>query len=265
MTIPNNTIYSSNIAKVNTQFFNDSRKTMTLTSDPTLLAGFMNPQPNADFITIAGYKSQTNQTRYTTYRVPSSKNISINKTAVGLSLMGFITYNAGPVKPTSLFITKISDGISITCQGDETQSLINKETIVGAVTQVMIFYSDSESGTYNRLENVGLISRNLVSGTTYKYECESTNNLKLVLGNTYFFKVATRNDVSIQYETDNFNSVAASNQSGFFQATYGDLLNSAYTRNNTNQWVGTTTKVRVDNGWVDTTIKKRNSTNTGWV
>ena len=240
--------------------FTNSRNTLTLTANTTFLAGFVAPTTATSFWNIfARTTSQTSQNVYYDSSIVYNGTFStatINNSTQ--SLMGFITYNAGPVQPTSLAITTTTNGISITCEGNESQSISTGS--VGAVSEVMFFYSLTLGGTYNVLGTDTSITRTLISGTTYQYTADITGTLNL--GENYYFKVATRNDVSIQYEIDNAGSVAASEQSAAVQALYGNLI---HTRNISNVWGSSNVQVRAGGSWNPCIIKKRNDTNTAWI
>ena len=184
---------------------------------------------------------------------------------IAQSMLGFVGYNAAPVQPTSLIITTTSTGISITCQGDELNSL-SSGTTVGAVTQLLLFYSLTSGGTYNVATTITTITRTLVSGTTYRYTAQATGIGALTLGQSYFFKVASINDVCIQYQAEAASRVAAGQQSIAIQQTYG-AANFIKVRNSTNTaWANASISVRTLIGgtltWSGATIKKRSSTNT---
>jgi len=240
--------------------FTNSRNTLSMAANTTYLAGFVAPTTSTSFWNIfARTTSQTGQNVYYDNSIVYNGTFStatINNTTQ--SLMGFITYNAGPVQPTSLAITTTTNGISITCQGNESQSISTGS--VGAVSQVIFFYSLTLGGTYNVLGTDTSITRTLISGNTYQYTANITGTLNL--GETYYFKVATRNDVSIQYEVDNAGSVAASEQSSAVQAVYGNLI---HTRNISNVWDSSNVQVRAGGSWNPCIIKKRNDTNTAWI
>ncbi len=242
--------------------FTDSRNTITLTTtSTTFLAGFVAPTTSTSFWNI--FARTTNQTGQNVYYDNSIVYNGTFSTATvnnaTQSMMGFITYNAGPVKPTNLVITQTTNGISITCRGNEAQSL-SSGTTIGAVSQVTFFYSTTLGGTYAVLGTDTSITRTLISGTTYQYTAEITGTLNL--GEIYYFKVATKNDVSIQYQVDNAGSVAASEQSDAVEALYGNLI---HTRSVTNVWGSSTVQVRGGGSWNSATIKKRNDTNTEWI
>jgi hypothetical protein len=245
----------------------NSRNTITLTAASTTFgAGFAAPSTATAFWNIfARTTGQTSQTVYTSSFSSTANagtgNISGQSiTHASQSMMGFITYNAGPVKPTNLVITQTTNGISITCRGNEAQSL-SSGTTIGAVSQVMFFYSTTLGGTYAVLGTDTSITRTLISGTTYQYTAEITGTLNL--GEIYYFKVATKNDVSIQYQVDNAGSVAASEQSDAVQASYGNLI---YRRTVANVWGSSTVQVRGGGLWNNNaTIKKRNVANTEWI
>ena len=241
--------------------FTDSRNTISLTANTTFLAGFVAPTTSTAFWNIfARTTSQTGQNVYYDNSIVYNGTFStatVNNSTQ--SLMGFITYNAGPVKPTNLVITQTTNGISITCRGNEAQSL-SSGTTIGAVSQVMFFYSTTLGGTYAVLGTDTSITRTLISGTTYQYTAEITGTLNL--GEIYYFKVATKNDVSIQYQVDNAGSVAASEQSDAVQSVYGNLI---YRRTVANVWGSSTVQVRGGGLWNNSTIKKRNVANTEWI
>jgi hypothetical protein len=243
----------------------NSRNTITLTAaSTTFAAGFAAPTTATSFWNIfARTTGQTGQNVYTSAFTSTvnagTGNISgATITHATQSMMGFITYNAGPVQPTNLTITPTTNGISITCRGNEAQSL-SSGTTIGAVTQIIFFYSLTLAGTYNVLGTDTSITRTLISGTTYQYTASISGTL--ALGETYYFKVATRNDVSIRYEVDNAGSVAGSEQSDAVNSVYGSLI---YTRN-ASIWDATIVQVRGAGVWNTGTIKKRNNTNTAWL
>jgi hypothetical protein len=243
----------------------NSRNTITLTAASTTFgAGFAAPSTATAFWNIfARTTGQTAQNVYTsaftsTVNAGTGNITGQTITHATQSMMGFITYNAGPVKPVNFTVTPTTNGISITCQGNESQSISTGS--VGAVSQIIFFYSETLTGTYNVLEISTSITRTLISGTTYQYTATSSNLLDL--GKSYYFKVSTRNDVSIQYEVDVPGSFAASEQSDAVNALYGNLI---HTRNGINVWDSTTVKVRGIGVWNNATIKKRNDTNTTWL
>jgi hypothetical protein len=168
------------------------------------------------------------------------------------SLMGFITYNAAPIKPTNFVVTTTVDGIEITCEGNEVQSTSSGTN--GNITQVMFFYSTTEFGTYEVLGTDTTIIRTLVSGTTYSYTAQMNNTISSVLleiGRSYYFKVATINDLCIQYQAELAGRVIAGQQSDTVLAQYGKL-----------QFI----KVRnvTNTAWQAGTINYRNISNTAW-
>ena len=240
----------------------NSRNTITLTSTSTTFgAGFAAPTTATAFWNIfARTTGQTGQNVYTSAFTSTANAGTGNITGETInnatqSMMGFITYNAGPVQPTNFTITTTTNGISITCQGNENQSISTGS--IGAVSEIVFFYSETLGGTYNVLETDTSIVRTLISGTTYQYTATSSDLLPL--GKIYYFKVATKNDVSIRYQVDVPGSVAASQQSVAVQALYGNLI---HTRSVTNVWNSTSVKIRGGGIWNNATIKKRTSTNT---
>lgn len=240
--------------------FTNSRNTLTIAANTTYLAGFVAPTTATSFWNIfARTTSQTGQNVYYDNSIVYNGTFStatINNSTQ--SLMGFITYNAGPVQPTNLAITTTTNGISITCQGNESQSISTGS--VGAVSEVIFFYSLTLGGTYNVLGIDTSITRTLISGTTYQYTADITGTLNL--GQIYYFKVATRNDLSIRYEVDNPGSVAGSQQSNAVQAVYGSLIR---TRNIGSVWGSSTVQIRSGGLWNNCIVKKRNDTNTTWI
>jgi hypothetical protein len=243
----------------------NSRNTITLTAASTTFgAGFAAPTTATAFWNIFSRTTgQTGQNVYnsafTSTANAGTGNISgATITHATQSMMGFITYNAGPVKPVSFTVTPTTNGISITCQGNESQSISTGS--VGAVSQIIFFYSLTLTGTYNVLGTDASITRTLISGTTYQYTASISGTLDL--GQSYYFKVATRNDVSIQYQIDVPGSVAASEQSDAVNSVYGSVI---HTRNVSNVWDTTTVRVRGVGVWNNATIKKRNDTNTAWL
>ena len=249
--------------------FTNSRKTLTQAANTTYLFGFTNVYTSTQFYTIFARKTgQTGQLIYINNAELASSSVTTGSTVnsgIAQSMLGFVGYNAAPVQPTSLIITTTSTGISITCQGDELNSL-SSGTTVGAVTQLLLFYSLTSGGTYNVATTITTITRTLVSGTTYRYTAQSTGIGALTLGQSYFFKVASINDVCIQYQAEAASRVAAGEQSIAVQQTYG-AANFIKVRNSTNTaWANASISVRtlIDGTltWSGATIKKRSSTNT---
>jgi hypothetical protein len=251
--------------------FTNSRKTITLTANTTFLFGFTNVYTSTQFFTIFARKTgQTGQLIYINAGETAATNVTTGSTVnsgIAQSMLGFVGYNAAPVQPTSLTITTTSTGISITCQGDEVNSL-SSGTTVGAVTRLLLFYSSTSGGTYNVATTITTITRTLVSGTTYRYTAQATGTYSdaLILGHSYFFKVASINDVCIQYQAEAASRVAAGQQSIAVQQVYGSA-DIVKVRNSTNTaWANASIFVRTLIGdtlqWSGATIKKRSSTNT---
>lgn len=252
--------------------FTNSRNTLTLTANTTYLFGFTNVYTSTQFFTI--FARNTNQTGQLIYinageTAATSVTATTNTVNSGIaqSILGFVGYNAAPVQPTSLTITTTSTGISITCQGDEVNSL-SSGTTVGAVTQLLLFYSLTSSGTYSVATTITTITRTLISGTTYRYTAQATGTYSgaLILGQSYFFKVASINDVCIQYQAEAASRVAAGEQSSSVQQVYGSA-DIVKVRNSTNTaWANASISVRTLIGgtlqWSGAIVKKRSSTNT---
>jgi hypothetical protein len=256
--------------KATTFPFTNSRNTLTQTANTTYLFGFTNVYTSTLFFTIFARKtnpSQTGQLIYINAGETAATNVTTATTVnsgIAQSMLGFVGYNAAPVQPTSLTITTTSTGISITCQGDEVNSL-SSGTTVGAVTQLLLFYSLSSSGTYNVVTTITTITRTLVSGTTYRYTAQATGTYSgaLTFGQSYFFKVASINDVCIAYQAEAASRVAAGEQSSAVQQVYGSA-DIVKVRNSTNTaWVNASISVRTPLGtWSGATVKKRSSINT---
>lgn len=251
--------------------FTNSRNTITQTADTTYLIGFTNVYTSTSFWTIFARKTspaQSNQTIYVNSAELATSSVSTaNVSQSSQSMLGFVGYNAAPVQPTSLTITTTSTGISITCQGDEVNSL-SSGTTVGAVTRLLLFYSLTSSGTYNVVTTITTITRTLISGTTYRYTAQATGTYSgaLTLGESYFFKVASINDVCIAYQAEAASRVAAGQQSSAVQQVYGSA-DIVKVRNSTNTaWANASISIRTLIGgtlqWSGATVKKRSSTNT---
>ena len=159
--------------------FTNSRNTLTQAANTTYLFGFTNVYTSTSFFTIFARKTspaQTGQLIYINNAELASSSVTTGSTVnsgIAQSMLGFIGYNAAPVQPTSLTITTTSTGISITCEGNELNSL-SSGTTVGAVTQLLLFYSLTSGGTYNVATTITTITRTLVSGTTYRYTAQAT-------------------------------------------------------------------------------------------
>lgn len=251
--------------------FTNSRNTRTLTANTPYLFGFTNVYTSTSFFTIFARKTspaQTGQLIYVNNAELATSSVTTGSTVnagIAQSMLGFIGYNAAPVQPINLTITTTSTGISITCQGDELNSL-SSGTTVGAVSRLLLFYSLTSGGTYNVATTITTITRTLVSGTTYRYTAQATGIGALTLGESYFFKVASINDVCIQYDTEAANRISGGQQSIAVQQTYGNA-NFIKVRNSTNTaWENASISVRtlIDSTltWSGATIKKRSSTNT---
>jgi hypothetical protein len=251
--------------------FTNSRNTLTLTANTTYLIGFTNVYTSTQFFTIfARNTNQTGQLIYINNAELATSSVTTATTVnsgIAQSMLGFVGYNAAPVQPTSLTITTTSTGISITCQGDEVNSL-SSGTTVGAVTQLLLFYSSTLGGTYNVATTITTITRTLISGTTYRYTAQATGTYSgaLTLGESYFFKVASINDVCIQYQSEGASIVAAGEQSSAVQQVYGSA-DIVKVRNSTNTaWSNASIFVRTLIGgtlqWSGATVKRRSSTNT---
>jgi hypothetical protein len=205
--------HTSAAIKATTQNFNNSRNTLTMTGNTTYLAGVANPSTSTSFWTIlAKSTGQTGQNFYYDTTVTISGNMS---TATVLSSntaqMGFITYNNAPKQPTSVVFSTIIDGISVTCQSDETNSISTGS--VGAVSRIRFFYSTTATGTYTYFGSDTSITRTLISGKTYEYTASITGGTTLNQGGKYYFKVALMNDVCIQYQSENPTTIPAGQQS----------------------------------------------------
>jgi hypothetical protein len=244
----------------------NSRNTLTITGDTGYLAGFVAPTTGTLFWNIfARATAQTAQNVYydtsVTYNGTFSTATVNNSTQ---SLMGFINYNAAPVKPTNLVITTTTTGIQITCQCNEVQSLsVSSGTTVGDVSQILFLYSENNV-TYKVLTTDTSITRTLVSGlTTYQYvaNASGTYTNKITLGRKYYFKVAAINDLCIQYQAESSTTrVAAGEDSDASFAQYG-RQQFIKIRNVTNTaWV-----YPLDVNLVPTLTRIRNLGDTQWI
>jgi hypothetical protein len=188
-----------------TQNFNNSRNTLTITGNTTYLAGVANPSTATSFWTIFSKSTgQTGQIIYYDTTVTTTGNMSTATVLdTNIAQMGFITYNNAPQQPTSVVFSTMPDGISVTCQSNEINSLYSTTGSLGAVSRVSFFYSDTAGGTYTYLGSDTSISRALSSGTTYTYAASITGGTTLNQGGYYYFKVALMNDLCIQYQLEN--------------------------------------------------------------
>jgi hypothetical protein len=240
------------------------RNTLTITANTTYLAGFVAPTTSTSFWNI--FARTTNQTAQNIYYDNSIVYNGTFSTATvnnsTQSLMGFINYNAAPVKPTNLVITTTTTGIQITCQCDEVQSL-SSGTTVGAVSQILFLYSENNV-TYKVLTTDTSITRTLVSGlTTYQYvtDASGTYTNTITLGRKYYFKVAAINDLCIRYQAESSSTrVAAGEASDASFAQYG-RQQFIKIRNVTNTaWV-----YPLDVNLVPTLTRIRNLGDTQWI
>jgi hypothetical protein len=264
-------IWNGAAVQATTFTFSNSRNTITINANTTYYAGFAAPTTSTAFWNIfARKKGQAGQDVYThffssTANAGTGNLPSLTRTHISQSLMGFITYNACPPKPTNLVITTTNTGISITCQSNESQSIATGS--VGAVVYVRFFYLDSLTGIYNYLGTDTSITRTLISGTTYQYQATFEGGTTLTQGRKYFFKVATMNDVCIKYQSEQVGSLPASEQSTAVEAQYGssNILNIRNSANSS--WVKTDFKVRnlLNNNWSNTSVAIRDATNSFWV
>jgi hypothetical protein len=244
----------------------NSRNTLTVTTtSTTYLAGFVAPTTSTSFWNI--FARTTNQTAQNVYYDNSIVYNGTFSTATvnnsTQSLMGFINYNAAPVKPTNLVITTTTTGIQITCQCNEVQSLsVSSGTTVGDVSQILFLYSE-DNVTYKVLTTETLITRTLVSGTTYQYlaSASGTYTNTITLGRKYYFKVAAINDLCIQYQAESSTTrVAAGEDSDASFAQYG-RQQFIKIRNVTNTaWV-----YPLDVNLVPTLTRIRNLGDTQWI
>jgi hypothetical protein len=194
-------------------------------------------------------------------------------------MMGFINYNAAPVKPTNLVITTTTTGIQITCQCNEVQSLsVSSGTTVGDVSQILFLYSE-DNVTYKVLTTETLITRTLVSGTTYQYlaSASGTYTNTITLGRKYYFKVAAINDLCIQYQAEEANRIAAGEASAAsLLAQYGrqqfikirNATNTAWVYPvNTTTLEPTLTRIRdaLNTEWINGEVYIRNANNDDWI
>jgi len=217
---PNNVIivggpgwYLANAVLATTQIFNNSRNTLTITGATTYVAGLANPSTATSFWTVYAEIAQSGQNVYYDTGVTMSGNMTLTVETTGDCQMGFITYNNAPQQPTSVVFSTMPDGISVTCQSNEINSLYSTTGSLGAVSRVSFFYSDTAGGTYTYLGSDTSISRALSSGTTYTYAASITGGTTLNQGGYYYFKVALMNDVCIQYQLENSTAIAAGQQS----------------------------------------------------
>jgi hypothetical protein len=178
--------------------FTNSRITLTVNANTTYLAGFVSPTTQTAFWNIfARTVNQSGQNVYyatgLTYNDPFTIITPPNKSVE--SMMGFINYNAAPVKPTNLVITTTVTGIQITCRCNETHSLSSADPLVGNVSRILFLFSEDDE-TYKVLTTDTSITRTLVSGTTYQYAANASGTYSniITIGKKYYFKVAAIND-----------------------------------------------------------------------
>jgi hypothetical protein len=209
---PNNVIiingpnwYLDNPVLATTLLFDNSRNTLTITGNTTYVAGLANTTTTNDWTIIAETTSQANQNVYTDTGVTKSGNMVLNPLKSGDCQLGFITYNNAPVIPSNVIFTSISNGISVTYQGNEANSISTGS--VGAVVSIRFFYSTSANGNYTYFGTDTSISRTLISGTTYQYSGSFSGGSILQQGVYYYFKVASVNDICIQYQIENPTSI----------------------------------------------------------
>jgi hypothetical protein len=248
--------------------FTNSRNTLTLTANTTYVAGFSSPSSGTFWNIFARETAQTGQDVYydsTSVNPTGGMTISATPYTATNSIMGFITYNACPPQPTNLVITSTSTGISVTCQSNEAQSFISGVT-ASAVVNVRFFYSETLGGTYNYLGADTVITRTLISGTTYQYVATFEGGTTLTQGKQYYFKVATMNDVCIQYQAENVGSIPASQQSTAVFAQYGNANVVRVRNSGNNGWTTIDVKVRnINNTWTSANVAVRNVNDDAWL
>ena len=220
----------------------NSRETLTVTNtSTTYLAGFVSPTTGTSFWNI--FARTTNQTNQNVYYDSSVTYNSTFSTATiqnppSQSMMGFINYNAAPVKPTVTQVITTTTGIQVTCQCNETQSL-SSGTTVGAVSQILFLFSEDDI-TYKVLTADTSITRTFLTVATYSYVANTSGTYtnKIKIGKKYYFKVAAINDLCIQYQAEASTTRVAA----------GEASTSTYIQYGHAQF-----------------IKIRNQTNTAWV
>jgi|694.fasta_scaffold19834_8 hypothetical protein len=261
--------------------FTNSRNTLTLNANTTYLAGFVSPTtPTAFWNIFARTVNQSGQNVYyatgLTYNDPFTIITPPNKSVE--SMMGFITYNAAPVKPTNLVITTTVTGIQITCRCNETHSLSSADPLVGNVSRILFLFSEDDE-TYKVLTTDTSITRTLVSGTTYQYAANASGTYSniITIGKKYYFKVAAINDLCIQYQAEEANRIAAGEASAAsLLAQYGrqqfikirNATNTAWVYPvNTTTLEPTLTRIRdaLNTEWINGEVYIRNANNDDWI
>ena len=193
-----------------TKTFNTSRNTLTITGNTTYYAGVSNPTTSTSFWMAFAKKAVSGQNVYYDSSTTATSGTSLTTLeSSGRSMMGFITYNNAPVQPTNVVLSNTATGISVTCRGNETNSISQDGN--GAISKILFFYSTTQNGTYYYLGEGDSFTRNIFSSPTYTYTASISGGLEQ--GVSYYFKVATVNDVCIRYEIDHPGSLAASAQS----------------------------------------------------
>jgi hypothetical protein len=252
-----------------TKKFDNSRNTLTITGPTTYLAGAANASTGTSFWQINGGTSpEPGQNVYTDSTVTESGNMVPVLETSNESNLGFITYNNAPVQPTSVVFTTTSDGISVTYQGNEVNSLVNSliSDISGNVTQTLFFYSTTQNGTYNILGFDKSITRTLISGTTYRYTASFSGGTTLQKGQPYYFKIASLNDICIDYAKERSLTYVAGAQS-IVQSTpikYGTGgFVKVYTTAGT--WVNAPINIYTSSGWQLKSSVFAKNTSTGYI
>jgi len=201
-----------------TKTFTTLRQTLTITGNTLYHIGVSNPTTSTSFWMAFAKKAVSGQNIYYDATTTSTSATSLSTIqSSGISMMGFITYNNAPVQPTNVIFSNTPTGISVSCRGNETNSI--SQDGIGAVSKILFFYSTTLNGTYFYLGEGTSFTRNIFSGTTYTYTASISSGLEQ--GVSYYFKVATVNDVCIQYQIDHSGSLAASAQSAASLVKFG--------------------------------------------
>jgi hypothetical protein len=164
----------------------------------------------------------------------------------GASLMGYVTYFTIPPAPVISSITKLTNGVRINFDGDESNS---------GPTTGCIAYSSIDGITYTKVPT-GVFA---ISGSAYTFTITSG----LTLGLDYYFKITATNDVT---DLDNTNNTTYNTRSLYSNIISQQFGNAYFVKVRTaGAWANAAINSRTVAGtWItEKTIKKQ--TAEGWV
>jgi len=248
-----------------TQIINNARAVISTNVSNNYIAGYTTSTTATQWIIGARRVGQTggNNRIYLDTTVGSSSSaISANTYYTSNSMLGFVSYSVAPVQPTSFSVTTTSNGISYTCQADESTSLVSASiTTNGAVSSLFIFYSTTSGSGFSKVAPTSFVRTFSGIGVIYTYT--GTLTTTLTVGQTYYFKVALINDACVAFNA---------NAAGAISAEFGPVVFGYpvlfQIRNITNTgWSNVAVGIRdpTNSSWSHASVYKRDPTNTFWI